>query len=209
MKLLDMLKGIKNIIFDLGGVIYAIDYQATIKAFEGLGIKNFEQIYAKAGQSNLFDALETGKISKTEFLSEIKSYLNSSISDDDIINAWNAMLLDFMPDALKCLKDVSGDYRIFLLSNTNEIHIKEIRSRVGEVFYTEFCQLFEEVYLSHDLGLRKPHTDVFRHIISVKDLNPSETLFIDDSPQHVEGAVQAGLKAYHLKNDERISQLLP
>lgn len=209
MKLLDMLQGIKNIIFDLGGVIYAIDYQATIKAFEGLGIKNFEQIYAKAGQSNLFDALETGKISKTEFLSEIKSYLNSSISDDDIINAWNAMLLDFMPDALKCLKDVSGDYRIFLLSNTNEIHIKEIRSRVGEVFYTEFCQLFEEVYLSHDLGLRKPHTDVFRHIISVKDLNPSETLFIDDSPQHVEGAVQAGLKAYHLKNDERISQLLP
>jgi len=209
MKLLDMLQGIKNIIFDLGGVIYAIDYQATIKAFEGLGIKNFEQIYAKAGQSNLFDALETGKISKTEFLSEIKSYLNSSISDDDIINAWNAMLLDFMPDALMCLKDVSGDYRIFLLSNTNEIHIKEIRSRVGEVFYTEFCQLFEEVYLSHDLGLRKPHTDVFRHIISVKDLNPSETLFIDDSPQHVEGAVQAGLKAYHLKNDERISQLLP
>ena len=209
MKIGDMLQGIKNIIFDLGGVIYAIDYQATIKAFEALGIKDFEQIYAKAGQSDLFDTLETGRISKTEFLSEIKSYLNSSISDDDVINAWNAMLIDFMPDALKCLKDMSGDYRIFLLSNTNEIHIKEIKSRVGEAFYTEFCQLFEEVYLSHDLGLRKPDTEVFTHIIREKGIGPNETLFIDDSPQHVEGAVQAGLNAYHLKNDERISQLFP
>ena len=165
MKLLDMLQGIKNIIFDLGGVIYAIDYLATIRAFKDLGIKNSEQIYAKAGQSDLFDALETGRISKAEFLREIKGYLNSSISDDDVINSWNAMLIDFMPDALKCLKALNGDYRIFLLSNTNEIHIKEIKSRVGEVFYSEFCQLFEQV--------------------------------------------QAGLKAYHLKNDERISQLLP
>jgi len=209
MKLLDMLQGIKNIIFDLGGVIYAIDYLATIRAFKDLGIKNFEQIYAKAGQSDLFDALETGRISKAEFLREIKGYLNSSISDDDVINSWNAMLIDFMPDALKCLKALNGDYRIFLLSNTNEIHIKEIKSRVGEVFYSEFCQLFEQVYLSHDLGLRKPHTEVFTYILSEKGLNPSETLFIDDSPQHVDGAVQAGLKAYHLKNDERISQLLP
>ena len=204
-----MLQGIKNIIFDLGGVIYAIDYLATIRAFKDLGIKNFEQIYAKAGQSDLFDALETGRISKAEFLREIKGYLNSSISDDDVINSWNAMLIDFMPDALKCLKALNGDYRIFLLSNTNEIHIKEIKSRVGEVFYSEFCQLFEQVYLSHDLGLRKPHREVFTYILSEKGLNPSETLFIDDSPQHLDGAVQAGLKAYHLKNDERISQLLP
>lgn len=204
-----MLQGIKNIIFDLGGVIYAIDYLATIRAFKDLGIKNFEQIYAKAGQSDLFDALETGRISKAEFLSEIKGYLNSSISDDDVINSWNAMLIDFMPDALKCLKTLNGDYRIFLLSNTNEIHIKEVKSRVGKVFYSEFCQLFEQVYFSYDLGLRKPNIEAFTYILSEKDLDPSETLFIDDSPQHIDGALQAGLKAYHLKDDERISQLLP
>ncbi len=204
-----MLQGIKNIIFDLGGVIYAIDYLATIRAFKDLGIKNFEQIYAKAGQSDLFDALETGRISKAEFLREIKGYLNSSISDDDVINSWNAMLIDFMPDALKCLKTLNGDYRIFLLSNTNEIHIKEIKSRVGKAFYSEFCQLFEQVYFSYDLGLRKPNIEVFTYILSEKDLDPSETLFIDDSPQHIDGALQAGLKAYHLKDDERISQLLP
>tara|TARA_B100000900_G_C20548458_1_gene703676 strand:+ start:211 stop:825 length:615 start_codon:yes stop_codon:yes gene_type:complete len=204
-----MLQGIKNIIFDLGGVIYAIDYLATIRAFKDLGIKNFEQIYAKAGQSDLFDALETGRISKAEFLREIKGYLNSSISDDDVINSWNAMLIDFMPDALKCLKTLNGDYRIFLLSNTNEIHIKEIKSRVGKVFYSEFCQLFEQVYLSYDLGLRKPSIEVFTYILCEKDLDPSETLFIDDSPQHIDGALQAGLRAYHLKDDERISQLLP
>ena len=209
MKLLDMLQGIKNIIFDLGGVIYAIDYLATIRAFKDLGIKNFEQIYAKAGQSDLFDDLETGKISKVEFFEGINKFLPNPLSPTQITDAWNAMLIDFMPDALKCLKALNKDYRIFLLSNTNEIHMKEIKDRVGEVFYSEFCQLFEQVYLSHDIGLRKPHTGVFTYILSERGLDPSETLFIDDSPQHVEGAVKAGLKAYHLKNEERISQLLP
>ena len=207
MKLLDMLQGIKNIIFDLGGVIYAIDYQATTRAFACMGIKDFEQIYAKVGQSDLFDNFETGMISKAEFIGEIKEYLDPSISDEDIINSWNAMLIDFIPDALECLKSLQGSYRIFLLSNTNEIHIKEIKDRVGEEFYSEFCQLFEKVYLSHDLGLRKPHTEVFTHIINAQSLDPKETLFIDDSPQHIEGASKVGLKVYHLKDGEKISEL--
>jgi len=204
-----MLKGIKNIIFDLGGIIYAINYQTTIRAFESLGINDFEDVYAKAGQSDLFDKLETGKISKQEFFEEINKFLPVSISNTQITDAWNAMLIDFMPDAIECLKCLKGDYRIFLLSNTNQIHIEEIKKRSGEEFYTTFCGLFEQVYLSHEIGLRKPHTEVFEHILNEKTLVANETLFIDDSPQHVIGAKMAGLKAHHLKDNERIAHLLP
>mgnify|MGYP003387394883 CR=1 FL=1 len=203
-----MLQGIKNIIFDLGGVIYAINYQATIDAFESLGISDFKEIYAKAGQSELFDDLETGKIDKSQFFEEIKKHLPKTITDTQITEAWNAMLLNFMDDAIHCLEELQSDYRIFLLSNTNIFHIEEIKSRVGNSYFSKFSSLFEKVYLSHELGLRKPHTAVFTHIAEEQALQPKETLFIDDSPQHVEGAIKAGLNAYHLKDGEKIADLL-
>ena len=204
-----MLNGIKNIIFDLGGVIYAINYKMTIKAFESLGINDFEFIYAKAGQSDLFDKLETGKICKEDFFVEINKFLPNTLSPIQITEAWNAMLIGFMPDAISKLKKLGESHRIFLLSNTNIFHIEEIKNRVGLEFFNSFCDLFEEVYLSHDLGLRKPLSQVFTYIVKTHSLNASETLFIDDSPQHIAGALKAGLNAYHLKDGEKISQLLP
>ena len=203
-----MLGGIKNIIFDLGGVIYAINYKATIRAFESLGIKDFERLYAKAGQSNLFDDLETGRISKQEFVAKISCFLPKEVPPKQIVDAWNAMLIGFMPDALACLLELKQNYRIFLLSNTNAFHIEEIKLRVGLQSFQDFCDLFEKVYLSHEIEMRKPHSEVFLNITEEQGLKSSETLFIDDSPQHVLGAVNAGLKAHHLKDDERISELL-
>ncbi len=202
-----MLKGIKNIIFDLGGVIYAINYQSTIQAFESLGINDFAQVYAKAGQSDLFDDLETGKITKTDFFEGINEFLPNSLENIQIADAWNAMLIGFMPDALVKLKELSATHRIFLLSNTNIFHIEEIVAREGKATFDHFCALFEKVYLSHEIGLRKPHTEVFTHIVDEQCLVASETLFIDDSPQHVAGALKAGLKAYHLQDGEKISAL--
>jgi|TARA_B110000908_G_scaffold172559_1_gene240773 putative hydrolase of the HAD superfamily len=204
-----MLKGIKNIIFDLGGVIYAINYKRTIKAFESLGINDFEAVYAKAGQSDLFDNLETGKISPSEFFVGINKFLPNTLSAIQIKDAWNAMLIGFMPDAVSKLKELNKTHRIFLLSNTNIFHIEEIQNTEGMASFVEFCELFEKVYLSHDIGLRKPHTEVFTHIVDEQGLEAYETLFIDDSPQHVAGALKAGLKSYHLKDGEEISQLLP
>ena len=131
------------------------------------------------------------------------------MTSSQIVNAWNGMLLGFMPDALACLKRLRSTYRLFLLSNTNEIHIQEIENRVGTAFFSDFCALFEKVYLSHELGLRKPHTEVFTHILKEQGLKANETLFIDDSIQHVEGAIKAGLHAHHLTDDQTIDQLFP
>lgn len=202
-----MLQGIKNIIFDLGGVIYAINYKTTIKAFQALGINDFDSLFAKAAQSSLFDDLETGRISKDEFVLKLQAYLPKEVTNAQIIEAWNAMLIGFMSDALECIKQLKHKYRLFLLSNTNVIHIEEISKREGLVTFEQFCALFEKVYLSHEIGMRKPHTEVFHHIIEAQKLSASETLFIDDSPQHVKGALKAGLKAYHLKDSEQILSL--
>ena len=204
-----MLEGVKTVIFDLGGVIYGVDYHKTINAFKALGIDRFEEIYAKAGQSDLFNDLEEGKISRAVFVERIKTLSGQDMISSQIFIAWNSMLLGFMPDALTCLKRLRGSYRLFLLSNTNEIHIQEIENRVGAEVFSDFCALFEKVYLSHELGLRKPHPEVFTHIIEEQGLAASETLFIDDSIQHVEGAIKAGLRAYHLTDDQTIDQLFP
>ena len=204
-----MLKGISSVIFDLGGVIYGVDYYRTINAFRTLGISHFEEVYAKAGQSDLFNALEVGHISRTVFINQIKTLSLQEMTCSQIVSAWNAMLLGFMPDALACLNRLRSTYRLFLLSNTNEIHIQEIENRVGIAFFSDFCSLFEKVYLSHELGLRKPHPEVFTYILEEQDLLANETLFIDDSIQHVQGAIKTGIHAYHLKDGERIDQIFP
>ena len=204
-----MFKGIKSVVFDLGGVIYGVDYHKTINGFKDLGIDRFEEVYAKAGQSDLFNDFEEGKISRAIFIDRIKNLSRKNMTSSQIENAWNEMLLGFMPDALACLKRLSGSYRLFLLSNTNEIHIQEIENRVGKAFFSDFCSLFENVYLSHELGLRKPHPEVFKHILNEQGLKANETFFIDDSIQHVEGAIKAGLYAHHLKDDQKIDQLFP
>ena len=204
-----MFKGIKSVIFDLGGVIYAVDYHKTINGIKALGIDHFEEVYAKAGQSDLFNDFEEGKISRAIFVERIKNLSIKNMTSSQIVNAWNGMLLGFMPDAIACLKRLSSSYRLFLLSNTNEIHIQEIENRVGTEFFSDFCSLFENVYLSHELGLRKPHPEVFKYILNQQGLKANETFFIDDSIQHVEGAIKAGLYAHHLKDDQRIDQLFP
>ncbi len=202
-----MLQGVKNIIFDLGGVIYNIDYQRTIKAFKALGIEGFEKVYAKAGQSDLFDDLETGTIQRDQFYKGIQGFLGQHITSQKIDEAWNAMLLYFMPEALTCILRLGKNYRLFLLSNTNCIHIEAIKNQYGESYFEEFCKGFEQVYLSHEIGLRKPNTKAFTYILNQNHLQAAETLFVDDSPQHVAGAIKAGLKGYHLKDDEKIEEI--
>jgi putative hydrolase of the HAD superfamily len=197
------LEGIKNIIFDLGGVIINIDYNLTIRAFENLGIKHADIIYSQKKQTEIFDLLETGKISPGEFCEGIRHISGISASDNDIIEAWNAMLLDFPDRIFDLLHAAHKKYKTFLLSNTNEIHYsaysKILERQLGEPSLSNF---FDKQYLSHEIGMRKPDTEVFRLVIEENGLLPDETLFIDDSPQHIEGARKAGLKTHWLKDND-------
>ena len=201
------LNGVKNIIFDLGGVILNIDYKLTAKAFKEVGVINFDEIYSQAKQGQVFDKLETGELTPDEFREYMKEIV-SSLQLSDIDKAWNAMLLDLPVQRIDLLKKLKNKYRLFLLSNTNEIHVKCFR-KIIESSYGEniFDAIFEHQYYSSDIGMRKPNAECFQYVLEKNGIEPSETLFIDDSIQHVEGARKLKINAYHLIPGEDITTL--
>ena len=202
------MKNIKAVIFDLGAVILNINYQNTINEFKKLGVKNPESFYSKAAQINLFNQLETGEISEIEFLLELqKETSNASIKQ--IKNAWNTMLLDLPKNRIDLLKKLRFNYSIFLLSNTNSIHISEFKKRIGDMRYNEFYNLFDKVYYSHKIGFKKPEAKAFQLILEENKLSAHETLFIDDSPQHIKVAKKLGIKTHHLEDNEEVTTLFP
>lgn len=190
---------IKNIIFDLGGVILNIDYHLTINAFKSLGLTNFDSLFTQANQIGLFDKLDKGLITPQEFRDGIRQVTSSNISDSQIDWAWNAMLLDFPKSRLELLGRVKDSYRTFLLSNTNAIHIEDYNKILQNTFGVQNLSVFfEREYYSHLIHMRKPDAETFELILKENNLNPEETLFIDDTFQHVEGAKKLGIRAYHL-----------
>ncbi len=205
---MDTLKGIKNIIFDLGGVVINLDFKRTVKEFNALGLVDIDKVYTQNRQLPWFDNYDIGKISSETFLSELSKHLSPGTTNDQIIHAWNAMLLDFPKERARLLLDLRSRYRTFLLSNTNEIHIGYyldlIRKWYGEDAMERF---FEKTYYSNRIGMRKPEKETFEFVINENALITSETMFIDDTLQHVEGARLAGLRAYHLQAPETIIDL--
>lgn len=189
--------------FDLGGVLLNIDYQRTEKAFVDLGISNFNELYSQAQQSNLFDDFETGRISPKEFRNRLREITGINLTDHEIDKAWNAMLLDFPTERIELLKSLKHKgYGLFLLSNTNQIHY---------VAYTKYMQqelgipglepFFIRSFFSHEIGKRKPEVETFNWALAEGDMKPEETLFIDDSIQHIEGAKNAGINAHWLQEE--------
>jgi putative hydrolase of the HAD superfamily len=192
----------KNIIFDLGGVILKIDYKRTIEAFKNLGIVNAETLYSKAAQSSLFDNLEKGLISESDFYDGIRMISDKQITNNQIKDAWNAILIGLPEENVLFLEKLKKTHRLFLLSNTNSIHEKAYREMIVKQFGSFiFDELFEKMYLSHHIHMRKPEPEIFKYVLSDRKLNINETCFIDDSPQHVEGAGKAGIRSFLLKNE--------
>ena len=198
-------KILKNIIFDFGGVIINIDYRLTARAFEKLGVDNFENLFSQKAQSHLFDKLETGKIAPPDFRNELRDIINLNLSDEQIDAAWNAMLLDYPKHRLDFLRNIQQHYRTFLLSNTNQIH-KDCyyRSLHNEHSFNNLDVLFEKLYFSHEVGLRKPDPAIYKLVLDQNRLKPEETLFIDDSLQNLATPQSLGIQVYHLTNGEDI-----
>ena len=202
------MKNIKVIIFDLGAVLLNINYQLTLIEFAKLGVRNADSFYSKEVQTNLFNEIETGKISADSFLKSLQKETENA-STDEVRNAWNSMLLDLPKERIELLKKLKQDFPIYLLSNTNSIHISEFRKKLGKTKYQEFYNLFDKVYYSHKIGFRKPDKKAFQIILEENNLNPKNVLFIDDSPQHIEGAKKLGIKTHHLLDNESVTALFP
>jgi putative hydrolase of the HAD superfamily len=197
-----MQNGVSTLLFDLGGVILNIEYSRTIEAFEKIGGDDFQLRYSQATQSSLFDDFEIGAINENEFRNGIRALLNVNVSDQEIDFAWNAMLLDLPIGRVDLLKNLRSKYRLILFSNTNEIHFQRFREIIGEQYSDPFLleSLFDKTYYSHQLGKRKPNAEAFETILNQEGLIASEVTFIDDSIQHVQGAIAVGISAHHLKD---------
>lgn len=200
---------VKNIIFDLGGVLINLDYKRTAAAFAQLGIVSFDSIYSQKKQEHLFDDFEKGTLSEAAFRDQIRQHLQNPVSDDEIDNAWNAMLLDIPGERIQLLQQLKSKYRIFLLSNTNAIHVKSFSSALVQRHGTPILEnIFERVYYSCFMKMRKPDAEIFNHVLMENDLEKSSTIFIDDSAQHVEGASKTGIPSYLLKEGQQINELI-
>jgi len=201
------MKKYNAIIFDLGGVILNLNYSLTINEFKRLGIENSNVFYSKSQQSNIFNQLEIGAISSKIFIKNIKKLLPKS-TEKEIIYAWNIMLLDLPKVRLDYIKALKKKYKLFLLSNTNEIHINALKNKIGELEWMSFVNLFDKIYLSHIIGTRKPDEEAFKIILKENNLTPIEVLFIDDSLQHIKAAKKLGLNYRHLKDGEELTSII-
>lgn len=196
---------VKNIIFDLGGVILNIDNKLTEAAFIKLGVKDFHEIFGHGHAASFVRDYEIGKITDEQFVNELKKLVEPSVSENEILSAWNIMLLDFPPERIRLLHDLKKHYRLFLFSNTNALHVIELKKRYRAAFNNnELDDHFEKAYYSQILGMRKPDIEPFLKIIKENNLQPQETLFVDDALINVEGANAAGLKGYYLEPGKTI-----
>jgi putative hydrolase of the HAD superfamily len=187
---------INSIIFDFGDVFIDLDKAASEAAFKALGLeKPTENMIA------LNHRFEIGKITEEQFLSGIRGELPTR-GIDEIRAAWNSIIGEFPLHRLEFLQMLCGRYRLFLLTNTDSIHIDHFEQSVGMTFARDFYKCFEKVYYSYELGMRKPDKAVFEYLIRKHDLRPERTLFVDDKKENTDAAAATGMQVWNLKPGE-------
>jgi len=202
-KIINPTGGIKNIIFDFGDIFINLDKIGAIKS--ALELFELSKLTPEIIQINM--NYEKGEITTEAF---IKYYTtaNPNISKTKIIESWNHMLLDFPLHRLDFIKQVSKNYRCFLLSNTNELHINWIKNDWGIKLYNEFKNCFEQFYLSHEMNMRKPDANIYEFVLNENNLIASETLFIDDTKENTDTTTKLGIHSWNLiPGEEEITDL--
>lgn len=197
---------IKNIIFDYGNVIFHINFQQVADAWKALGIDNADEFYGHRKQDDVFNALERGQITPSAFRDRIRELTHKpELTDQQIDDAWNAIFIGIPKGNHELLLEIKKKYRTFLLSNINAIHYDYVHDYLQREFdMKDNSDLFEKTYYSHLMGKRKPDAEIFEQVLRENNLYPSETLFIDDSPQHLETARKLGLQTYLMTAPDNI-----
>ncbi|MGE5382092.1 MAG: HAD-IA family hydrolase, partial [Omnitrophica WOR_2 bacterium] len=192
--------------FDFGRVLLNIDPRLTQIGLAELGYRPDDESKG-AKDDAIVTNLESGKIRPDEFISSVLSVVTETATSNDIIRVWNAMLLDFPEKHVKTLLKLKQNYRIFLLSNSNQIHYDFYIRSFRETYGFELSSLFEKMWFSFQLGMIKPNVEIFEYILRDANILASETLFVDDTLMHIESARKTGIRGFHLDADNDISDL--
>lgn len=198
---------VKNIIFDLGGVILDLDFERMMQQFYKLGIPDFEDYFTLKKQVDFFEALELGLITPEGFCDRLREEAKVDVDNEAIEEAWNLILKDFSSERMNYLERISEKYNIFLFSNTNSIHAKCFEKRCLEQTGRTLESYFKQVFYSHSLHLRKPDMVAFKEVLERSGLQAAETLFIDDNLANIVGAQKVGLQTIHLQKPQTILDL--
>jgi glucose-1-phosphatase len=198
---------IKNVIFDLGGVLLNLDFKSSIDAFYKVGVPQIDDLFKNTHEDSFWKQYETGRLNDQQFVDAAQQLAIAGTSIETIIHAWNSMLLDFPQERVDLLDRLKMKYRIFLFSNTNSLHLQSFHKSFREVYGREMDSLFEKTWYSHVINRRKPDVEAFRFVVEAGGLTAGETLFIDDSLTNVEGARKAGLQGKHLEPGMSVLEL--
>nr|WP_321450128.1 HAD family phosphatase [uncultured Carboxylicivirga sp.] len=185
-------KGIETFLFDLGGVIIDIDIQQSVKKFEALGFEGIDKAITKSHHMGLFKAFERGEIDSTEFLNTIRKKLGNKTNDEQIIDAWQAMLGNFPVERVHILEELQQNFPTYILSNTNSIHLEKFGKMAHGHDHIE--ELFTDAYYSYQLGCSKPEKCAYEKVIDLSGLKPETTLFLDDSELNLQAAKELGFQ---------------
>lgn len=198
----------KNIIFDLGNVLLNLDFDASIQAFKKLGLDDKVVDKKQAYSDPVFYELETGNISAAKFRKRIREILNNpDATDQQIDDAWTAMLLNIPAERVKTVQQLQNNYNVYLFSNTNIIHIQKLHKQFKSEHGIDFPSLFLKDYYSHEIHDRKPDLSSYKKVIELSGVNPEETLFVDDLEKNIKGAREAGLKTLWLKPEMEMAEI--
>lgn len=189
-------KNIKLILFDLGGVIIDIDWKKSVKAFADLTNSSFDELNQLMRKEELVQRIETGKMDSIEFRDWFCQVFNKDFDDAEIDNAWNAMLLEIPKERIELIKTLKENYSVMCLSNTNEIHINELNSKLSLISeFDSLEKLMDKTYYSHLLKTRKPEPKAWEIILNENQLEAESVLYFDDNERNHQVATELGFNS--------------
>lgn len=210
---------LKNLIFDLGDVIIPIDLSAPIRNFATLANLPEDEVRALWQQHKFINHYETGLIDDDAFRNHVRQLLNQrtessdtdapeSWADEVIDTAWNTVLLDLPVERIERIRTLQGHYRLFLLSNTSPIHIRQVNRVLIEIGQPTLEELFERVFYSYEVRMAKPSPDIYRHVLTEAGIQADETAFFDDNEANIRAAAALGIRAVHVQPPKTILDYL-
>ena len=200
-------KNIKNIVFDLGGVLVDLDFKAAINGLQKAGFAKVKEQLQSFDREGIFQKFELGEMTAEEFRTAIRENSTVTLTDEEIDALWNAMLLEIPREKLELILDLRGKYMVYLLSNTNSIHWDYVCKNAFNYRGFRVNDYFEETFLSYEMHLAKPDKAIFEKVLQDANLLAEETLFIDDSEANCKAAEEVGIHAHHYHIGDDLSKV--
>ena len=200
-------KKIRNIVFDLGGVLVDLDFKAAINGLQKAGFANVKEQLQAFDREGIFQKFELGEMTAEEFRSAIRENSTVELTDEEVDNLWNAMLLEIPREKLELILDLRGKYMVYLLSNTNSIHWDYVCKNAFNYRGFRVNDYFEETFLSYEMHLAKPDKAIYEKVLQDANLLAEETLFIDDSEANCKAAEEVGIHAHHYHIGDDLSKV--